>query len=334
MVDLKTRYMDIELKNPVIAGASGLTSNMDSIRKIEDSGAGALVIKSLFEEQIQLEIAKFDEEKHQYDDIHAEMTTVFPDIEHAGPEEHLMWVRKAKEACDIPVIASLNAVNQNTWVEWAEKLTDTGVDGLELNFFANPDYQAGDGSSIENDQIAVVKEVVKNVNIPVSIKMSMFYTAPLAVAKAFADSGAKGLVMFNKFFLPDIDPEKEQTTLPLILSQPADSLLPLRYAGLLYRETAASICTSSGIMDGQDAARMILAGADAVQVVSTLYRNKISRVGKILGDLGSWMEARGYSSLDDFRGSMSRKNGSDPWAYKRAQYAKLLMKPDPLAIVH
>ena len=125
MADLKSRYMGIELKNPVIAGASELTSNMDSIRKIEDSGAGALVIKSLFEEQIQLEMAKFDEEIHQYDNLHAEMTTVFPDVEHSGPDEHLMWVRKAKEACDIPVIASLNAVNQDTWIEWAGKLEET-----------------------------------------------------------------------------------------------------------------------------------------------------------------------------------------------------------------
>ena len=208
-----------------------------------------------------------------------------------------------------------------------------GVDGLELNFFANPELHEGDGASIEKDQMAVVKEVAKKAKIPVSIKMSLFYTAPLSVAKSFADSGAKGLVMFNKFFQPDIDPEKERSTIPLNLSVATASRLPLRYAGLLYGETSASVCASSGIMDGLDVAKMILAGADVVQVVSTLYRNKITQLGRIVDDLGQWMDSKGYASLDDFRGKLSRKNSSDPWAYKRAQYAKLLMKPDPMAIV-
>ncbi len=334
MAELKTTYMGIELKNPVIAGASELTSNMNSIKKIEDAGAGALVIKSLFEEQIQLEMARFDEEMHQYDGMNAEMTNIFPEnMEHSGPEEHLMWVRKAKEACDIPVIASLNAVNKDTWVEWAKKLEETGIDGLELNFFANPELQEGDGASIEKDQIAAVKEVTKALKIPVAIKMSLFYTAPLSVAKSFGNSGAKGLVLFNKFFEPDIDPEKEKNTIPLNLSVATASRLPLRYSGLLYGETEADICASSGIMDGLDVAKMILAGADVVQVVSTLYRNKITQLGRIVDDLDKWMDGKGYTSLDDFRGKMSRKNAADPWVYKRAQYAKLLMKPDPMAIV-
>ena len=333
MANLKTDYMGIALGNPVIAGASELTSNMDSIKRIEDAGAGAMVIKSLFEEQIQLERARFDEEQHQYDDIHAEMTSLYPDMEHSGPEEHLMWVRKVKETCSMPVIASLNAVNKDTWVEWAKKLEETGVDGLELNFFANPELQEGDGASIEKDQIAVVKDVAKAVKIPVSIKMSLFYTAPLSVAKAFDKSGAKGLVMFNKFFQPDIDAEKEKSTIPLNLSVATASRLPLRYSGLLFGEVGASICASSGIMDGLDAAKMILAGADVVQVVSTLYRNKITQIGRIVADLEKWMDGKGYASLADFRGKMSRKNTADPWTYKRAQYARLLMKPDPMKIV-
>ncbi|MDF1567984.1 MAG: dihydroorotate dehydrogenase-like protein [Spirochaetaceae bacterium] len=333
MANLKTDYMGIALENPVIAGASELTSNMDSIKRIEDAGAGAMVIKSLFEEQIQLERARFDEEQHKYDNIHAEMTSLYPDMEHSGPEEHLTWVRKAKEACSMPVIASLNAVNKETWVEWAKKLEETGVDGLELNFFANPELQEGDGASIEKDQIAVVKDVAKAVKIPVSIKMSLFYTAPLSVAKAFDKSGAKGLVMFNKFFQPDIDAEKEKSTIPLNLSVATAGRLPLRYSGLLFGEVGASICASSGIMDGLDAAKMILAGADVVQVVSTLYRNKITQIGRIVGDLEKWMDGKGYASLADFRGKMSRKNTTDPWTYKRAQYARLLMKPDPMKIV-
>ena len=330
MADLKASYMGIELKNPVVAGASDLTSNLDSIKRIEDSGAGALVLKSLFEEQIQLEQARLEEEMQQFDDLHAEMTDIFPDIEHSGPEEHLMFVQKAKESCDIPVIASLNAVNASTWTEWARKLEDTGVDGLELNFFANPDLQSGDGSTIEKDQIGVVKEIASSLKIPVAVKMSVFYTAPLGVAQGFVNAGAKGLVMFNQLFQPDIDPDKESSTIRMNLSDKSASKLPLRYAGLLYGETAASIIASSGIMDGKDVAKMILAGADGVQVVSTLYRNNLSQIGTIVEELGSWMDSKGYASLDDFRGRMSRKHSPDPWAYKRAQYVQLLMRSNPM----
>jgi len=333
MADLKAAYMGITLNNPVIAGASELSSHMNSIKKIEDAGAGALVIKSLFEEQIQLERARFYEEQHQYDGINAEMSGMYPDMEHSGPEEHLMWVRKAKEAVSIPVIASLNAVNSETWVEWALKLEQTGVDGLELNFFANPELQEEEGATIEKNQMSVVAEIVQAVKIPVSVKLSMFYTAPISVAKKFTKSGAKGLVLFNRFFQPDIDVEKESITIPLNLSSNTAHRLPLRYSGLLFGETDASICASSGIVDGLDAAKMLLAGADVVQVVSTLYRNKITQIGRIVDELSRWMDAKGYTTLADFHGKMSRKKSVDPWAYKRAQYVKLLMKPDPMKII-
>jgi len=330
MADLKVTYMGIELKNPVVAGASDLTANIDSIKQIEDAGAGAVVLKSLFEEQIQLEGARLEAEMNQHADLHAESTSFFPDIEHSGPEGHLLSVAKVKESVKIPVIASLNAVNRDTWTEWARKLADTGVDALELNFFANPDMQAADGAAIEKDQIATVKEVVASVHIPVSIKMSVFYTAPLAMAREFADAGAKGLVLFNQFFQPDIDPLHETSTIQMSLSANNTYRLPLRYAGLLYGETGASIAGSSGIMDGMDTAKMLLAGADVVQVVSTLYRNKTSQIGNIVSELGNWMDAKGYATLSDFQGKMSKKNSSDPWAYKRAQYVDMLMKRDPL----
>lgn len=333
MANLQTTYMGIALKNPVIAGASELTSHMDSIKKIEDSGAGALIIKSLFEEQIQLERARFEEEQEQYGNLNAEMLNLHPNLEHSGPESHLLWVRKAKESVSIPVIASLNAVNKKTWAEWAVKLQDTGVDGLELNFFANPEQQSSDSMTIEEDQIGVVKDVVNAVSLPISIKMSLFYTAPITIAKAFSNAGAKGLVLFNKFFQPDIDVENEKNTLPLNLSLSTSNRLPLRYAGLLFGELESAICASGGIMDGGDVAKMILAGADVVQVVSTLYKNKITQLGRIVNDLNRWMDGKGYDTISDFCGKMSRKNTTDPWVYKRAQYAKLLMKPNPLAII-
>lgn len=333
MANLKTQYMGIPIENPIIAGASELTSNMDAIKRIEDAGAGALIIKSLFEEQIQLECARFDEEQELYSGFNAEMSSPYPEMEHSGPESHLMWVRKTKETVSIPVIASLNAVNDETWIEWAIKLQETGVDGLELNFFANPEKHEGNGASIEEEQIAVVKKVSQAVNVPVSIKMSPFYTAPLNVARAFSASGAKGLILFNSLFQPDVDVEKEISTIPLNLSDGTANRLPLRYVGLLHGELEASLCASGGIMDGQDAAKMLLAGADVVQVVSTLYKNKITQITRIIQDLGQWMDQKGYESIEDFRGKLSRKKTADPWAYKRAQYVKLLMKPDPLGII-
>ncbi len=333
MADLKTSYMGIALENPIIAGASELTGHMDSIKKIEDSGAGALIIKSLFEEQIQLERARFEEEQGQYSGFNAEMSSLYPEMEHSGPDTHLMWVRKAREAVSIPVFASLNAVNKDTWTEWAVKLQETGVDGLELNFFANPEQQADNSASIEQEQLEVVQAVLKSVKIPVAIKMSLFYTTPITVARKFSDAGAQGLVLFNKFFQPDIDVEKETNTLPLNLSTSTANRLPLRYAGLLYGNVNACICASSGIMDGLDVAKMLLAGADVVQVVSTLYKNRITQLGRLVSDLSNWMDAKGYENINAFKGKMSRQKSDDPWVYKRAQYAKLLMKPNPMGII-
>ncbi len=333
MADLKTSYMGIALENPVIAGASELTGHMDSIKKIEDSGAGALIIKSLFEEQIQLERARFEEEQGQFSGFNAEMSSLYPEMEHSGPDTHLMWVQKAREAVSIPVFASLNAVNKDTWTEWAVKLQETGVDGLELNFFANPEQQANNSASVEQEQLEAVQAVVKSVKIPVAIKMSLFYTTPITIARKLSDAGAQGLVLFNKFFQPDIDVEKEANTLPLNLSTSTANRLPLRYAGLLYGNVNACICASSGIMDGLDVVKMLLAGADVVQVVSTLYKNRITQLGRLVSDLNNWMDVKGYENINAFRGKMSRQKSNDPWVYKRAQYAKLLMKPNPLGII-
>lgn len=331
MADLSTAYMGIPLKNPIIVGASELTGNMETIRQIDEAGAGALVIKSLFEEQIQLERLRRDQESAKYEDLDSEIArNAFAGIAHAGPAEHLMWTRKAKEAVSIPVIASLNCVNRDTWVEYAEELEKTGVDGLELNFYTLPTDFQHSSKQVEEEQTGILKAVMQAVSIPVSVKLSPFLTNPLAWIMELDMLDVKGIVLFNRLFQPDIETENETHASTLYLS-PADAhRLPLRYAGLLHGGTQADICASSGIYTGNDVVKILLAGAGCVQVVSTLYKNQIHHIGVMLKDLESWMEKKGYEKLADFNGKLSRKNIHDPWVYKRAQYVQMLMRGNPL----
>lgn len=328
MANLQASYMGIELKNPIIAGASELTRNIASIKKLEEAGAAALVTKSLFEEQVQLERFKLEEQATMYNDRHAQMTSLFPEMDHSGPEEHLLWVKKSKEAVSIPVLGSLNCVNHDTWVEYAKMMQDTGVDGLELNFYASPRDIAETGASIEDEQIAIAEAVVKAVSIPVGVKLSVFYSNPLNTISRFDGAGVKGVVLFNRLFQPDIDVDKEKNVLPFNLSSSIDNRLPLRFAGLLYGNIQADVCSSTGIFDGKDVAKMLLAGAQCVQVVSTLFVNKVTHIQTMLSGLESWMGDKGYAKLDDFRGKMSKKNSKDPWSYERSQYVKLLFEAD------
>jgi dihydroorotate dehydrogenase (fumarate) len=299
---------------------------MDAIRKIEDKGAGALIIKSLFEEQIQYQSQSHDEDLHMYDNWHAEMQSIFPEVEHAGPDEHLMWTQRAKEAVKIPVIASLNAINTKTWADWAVKLEETGVDGLELNFFAIPNDRLDPAASIEDDQIEAIKAVKKAVKIPVSIKLSPYYTSPVQFITRLADAGADGLVLFNRFFHPAIDIEKESSRYPWNLSSPEDNRLPLRFVGMLADKVSADICASNGIHSADDALSMILAGAGSFQVVSAVYKNKLDHIGTILKGMEEWMDKKGYGSIADFRGKLSEAKNEDKMAYRRAQYVRMLLR--------
>jgi dihydroorotate dehydrogenase (fumarate) len=326
MADLTTTYMGLALENPIIAGASILTQNMDSIRKIEDAGAGALVIASLFEEQIQLDHLKMSEEIVQYDDWHAEMSSIFPQLEHSGPEEHLMWVRRTKEAVDIPVIASLNAVEKGTWVEWAKRLADTGVDGLELNFFALPKDFDATAADIESAQVDALREVKKSVKIPVSVKLSPYYTSPLNFIKRLDEIGVNGFVLFNRYFQPKSDVVNERNDLSFNLSSENDHRIALRFAGILHGQVKASICANNGIHTATNAIELLLAGADVVQVVSTLFRNSIGYIGTMVSEIDDWMEHKEYKTIADFKGKMSKGKNPDDWAYTRGQYVMTLLK--------
>jgi dihydroorotate dehydrogenase (fumarate) len=327
MANLSTRFMGLTLENPIVAGSSDLTSNVDSIKRIEQAGAGAVVLKSLFEEQIQLERYKLEEDAHSSENVYAEMTSIFPKLEHAGPKEHLMWVKKSKEAVRIPVIASLNAVNHATWVEYARLLAEQGVDALELNFFATPRDFHVSSTQVEEEQLDAVRAVRQAVSIPIAVKLSMFYSNPLHFMAELDNEGINGLVLFNRLFQPDINADSQTMALPFNFSSPADSRLPLRFAGLLYKKVKADVCATTGIMTGKDAAKMILAGASAVQVVTALYKNGVKSISAMRDELDKWMAAKSYATLESFRGKLSAENAGDPWAYTRAQYAKMMLNP-------
>jgi len=334
MINLKTNYLGLELKNPIIVGASDLVSDINNIKAAEEAGAAAIVYKSLFEEEIQLEKYQLDEELNEYNERHAEMINLFPEVDHAGPKEFLHNLRKAKESVKIPVIASLNAVYKDTWLEYAKLIEDTGVDAIELNFYAIPRDFKKQGDEIIKEQIDILKELKKSLNIPVTVKLSPFYTNVLKVISDMDKTGVDGFTLFNKMFQPDIDLEKEGHISPFNLSSEHEYRLPLRFAGLLHGKIKAGICSSTGIYTGKDVIKLIMAGTDVVQVVSTLYKNKISHISKMLDDIESWMKSKGYNTLKDFRGKLSENNLKDPFVYKRAQYIELLLKSGELMRVH
>jgi dihydroorotate dehydrogenase (fumarate) len=327
MADLKTHYMGLELKNPIIIGASNIVTDIDNLKRIEKAGAAAIVYKSLFEEQIQLENLELYERKTEYSERNAEMINLYPASISGAMDimEHLMALKKAKDSINIPVIASINAVLNETWIEYAKKIEETGVDGLELNFYSVPE-KIGDGyEDIEKKQIKIIREVKSSVNIPVSVKLSSFYTNPLKHIYDLEKAGADAFVLFNRLFQPDIDIYSEEHNFPYTLSNSEDNRLPLRFAGMLYGEINASLCTNTGIMNGADVIKMLLAGADSIQIVSTIYLNQIEYVSTMIRDIEKWMDSRGYKTIESFKGKLSKKNSENKLPYYRAQYMDFMM---------
>lgn len=333
MKNLETSYMGIHLKNPVILGASELSSQIDSLKKAEEAGAAAVVYKSLFEEQIQLEDLQFDELKDEYNDIHAEMTSLHPDIERSEAEYYLIKVRNAKESLSVPVIASLNAVNESSWFRYARLIEETGVDGIELNLYQIPTDFNLDATEIERRQIEIVAGIKKQLSIPVSVKLSSDYTNVLHFVKRLDEVGVDGLVLFNSFFQPDINIEKESHRRAFNFSKKGDYKPSLRMAGMLYNRVNASICASRGVFGGDDVIKLILSGASCVQVVSAVYRHGIKQISEIIRETEVWMDRKGYDSIEQFRGklsdSMLNKNGN-LLIYKRAQYVDLILHSDTI----
>lgn len=328
MADLKTKYCGLTLKNPIVVGASNLVTDTGNLVKLEKAGAAAIVYKSLFEEQIQLESLEMENAQDTYSNWDSEHDSFFPKLKHGGPAEHLLRLRQARNAISIPLIGSLNCVYRDTWVEYAQKMAETGIDALELNFYASEIDFETDGAHLVNEQLEILKSVTKTIRIPVIVKLSPYYTNTLSVISKMDKAGATGFVLFNRLFQPDIDIDKEIHHYPYNFSSENDNRLALRYAGLLYSKIDASIISNTGILTGHDVIKMLLAGADAVQVVSAIYKRGIHVIETMLHEMEQWMEKKKYPSISEFRGRLSKENMMDPFAYKRAQYVDILMRSE------
>jgi dihydroorotate dehydrogenase (fumarate) len=331
MANLKTKYMGIELDNPIILGASSMSKDLDKLKKAEELGIAAIVYRSLFEEQVQLERLQLGEKLTEFNDINAEMLTIHPKILFAGPDEHLFNLRKTKESLSIPVIASLNAVNSDTWIKYAKLISETGVDGIELNFYHIPSDFIKDAKEIEDEQAKIVETIKKDISIPISVKLSPDYSNILNFIKRLDQTGTDAFVLFNSFFQPDIDIVKEQHIKSFNFSNEGDYKESLRYSGLIFENIKADVCSSLGIFTGADVIKLILSGSSCVQGVSTFYKNGLEQITKIKTELLDWMDAHHYNSIDEFRGKLSKnKLDANSFAYKRTQYVDLLMDSDDI----
>jgi dihydroorotate dehydrogenase (fumarate) len=325
MVDLKTSYMGIPLSSPLVVAASSISGLTDRIVLAEQAGAGALVIRSLFEEQIQFDALRLQDSLAVGGESYAEAMSYFPKMRHGEADEHVMWVEKSRKAVKMPLIASLNAVSPGAWTKYARQLEGAGVNGLELNVYALETNPRKTAAEIEKDLYETVASVKKEVKIPVAVKLSPFYTSMANVAAGLEQAGAQALVLFNRFLQPDIDPATESPLSEMVYSTPDELRLPLRWVALLYGRTRADLALSTGVHSGTDAAKALLAGATVVQVASALLKNGIPYLSTMLRQLEGWMDEKGYAKPADFRGKLSQKETADPFIFERAQYVKLLL---------
>lgn len=325
--------MGIGLRSPVIVGACTISNHVDNIKRAEDAGAGGLVIYSLFQEQVELEAWEIEDELLISSDHFAESLTYFPQLKHAGAREHIMWVEKARKAVRMPLFGSLNAVSPGKWIEYAKQLESAGVNGLELNLYSLETDPAKPAAEIEERALAVISDVKSSVSIPVSVKLSPWYTSIANFVSRVVEAGADGVVLFNRFYQPTIDPDSESLAIRLALSNPEETRLPLRWIAILSgQEDEVDFVASTGVHSSRDVIRQILAGARATQTVSAIYRNGIEHITTVNSALADWMRDKGYADINAFRGKLSQKNVPDPYAFERSQYISLLMNAhDPRA---
>lgn len=327
MANLETTYMGIPLQSPIIVGACSLSNMIDRIKRAEDSGAGALVVRSMFEEQISAEQEAYNKGTMQINEAHLqEGQMYFPSLDSNAAISHLMWVKKSKEAVKMPVIASLNASKPGSWAKFARELVNTGVDGLELNIYAIATDTARSSASIEADLFEIVESVTSEVDVPVAVKLSPFYTSIANVTERIAELGAGSVVLFNRFLQPEIDPDAMSLRSEVSFSHPEEIRLPLRWAAILYGRVQTDIALSTGVHHGKDVARALLAGAQVVQVASTLYEHGIEYLSVMNSQLERWMDEKGFTTIEDVRGKLSQQKVDNPFAFERAQYVRILLK--------
>ena len=330
MVDLSTTYLGLQLKNPIVASASPLSKKVDSVKRLEDAGAAAVVMYSLFEEQIVHESQALDHFLNSGTESFAEALTYFPDLENynVGPVEYLDLIAKLKQAVSIPVIASLNGVTTGGWVEHAKNMEEAGADALELNIYNVPTDVAVSGTDLEQSYIDLVADIRRQIHIPLAVKLSPFFTSPANMAARLARAGANGLVLFNRFYQPDLDIETLEVLPTLHLSTSGDLLLPLRWTAILYGRVNADLALTSGVHTGQDAVKAVMAGASVTMLASELIARGAGRVTEILAEMNAWMQEFEYISVTQMRGSMSQQSVADPAAFERANYMKALTSFD------
>jgi dihydroorotate dehydrogenase (fumarate) len=324
MSNLNTTYLGIELKSPLVVAASSISNYIDRIEMAEKAGAGALVIRSLFEEQIMFDALQLEDSLSVGSESFAEALSYFPDIEHGEADEHLMWIGKTRKAVRMPLIGSLNAVSPGAWLKFAKQLEEVGVNALELNVYSVATNPNKTSTEIEKDLYEIVKAVKAEVSIPIAVKLSPFYTSPLNVARELSKLGVDGLVLFNRFLQPDIDPHTESLKNEMVFSTPDEIKIPLRHIALLFGRISSDLAITSGVHSGLDAVKAILAGASVVQTASALLQNGIPFLSTMLREIEGWMEEKGYDDLDEFRGKLSQRDAEDPFMFERAQYVKLL----------
>jgi dihydroorotate dehydrogenase (fumarate) len=325
-VNLSTNYLGLTLKSPLVASASPLSESVDNIRRMEDAGAGAVVLFSLFEEQIRHERETLAHYLEYGTYSFAESLTHFPEPQtyHAGPDQYLALIEKAKQAVDMPVIASLNGMTIGGWTSFARDMQDAGAAGLELNIYSIPGDMLLSGHAVEQEYIEIVKAVKAAVTIPVAIKLSPYFSNMANMAMQLDKAGANALVMFNRFYQPDIDMETLDVKPNVLLSTPQEMRLPLTWIGILYKRIKADLAATTGVHSGIDAAKMILAGANVTMMASALLKYGIEHFGTVETELREWMEQHEYESVQQMRGSVSQMHAEDPSAFERAQYMKAL----------
>lgn len=325
-MDLSTTYLGLHLRHPVMASAGPLSGTLDGIKRLEDAGAAAVVMFSLFEEQIRQENEAYEYLTEHGAESFAESLSYFPQIEdyHVGPEQYLELVRAASEAVDIPVIGSLNGVTDSGWTEYAKDIESAGAKALELNIFYIPADIGLSGRDVEKRYEDIVRRVKGATSIPVAVKLNPFFSATGEMAKRLVAAGADGLVLFNRFYQPDFDLDELEVSPSLELSHATEIRLPLMWIAILHGRIEASLAATRGVETATEIVKYVLAGADAVMTTSALLRNGAGYVKTLVEDLEEWMQRREYESVSQMKGSMSQKNVANPSAFERANYIKVL----------
>ncbi len=325
-MDISTTYLGLKLKNPLVASASPMSKKLERVQRLEEMGIGAVVMYSLFEEQIIHESLELDHFLTQHSNSSAEALSYLPDVGTYAltPEKYLNHVSALKKAVKIPIIGSLNGVSKGGWVRYARFIQDAGADALELNLYYIPTEPGMSAKEIESAQVDLVADVKSGISIPLAVKLSPYYTALPHFASQLIKAGANGLVLFNRFYQPDFDLEELNVIPNLDLSTSADLRLPLRWISILYGNVNADLALTSGIHTAQDVLKAMMAGAKVAMMASTLLHNGERIIPSILNELGWWMQTHEYESIEQMQGSMSRKSVAEPSAFERANYMQVL----------